>query len=79
MTVDEVLENADAVVREVGHTYKLPSLPVINDDIKPEKFLGHVPGDPGSATYFGAPEPSQNDKVTIYPESFEAPENLTRP
>jgi len=79
MTVDEVLEHADAVVREAGHTQKLPSLPVINDDIKPEKFLGHVPGDPGSAAYFGSPEPSLNDKHTIYPESHEAPETLTRP
>ncbi len=43
ITVDEVLEHVDAVVREAGHTDKLPSLPVINDDIKPEKFLGHVP------------------------------------
>src|SRR5271163_4276044 len=69
MTVDEVLEHADAVVREAGSTTKLPSLPVISDDIKPERFLGQLPGDPGSAAYFGAPNPTRNDKVTIYPES----------
>lgn len=79
MTVDEVLELVDAVVREAGSTDKLPSLPVINDNIKPEKFLGHVPGDPGSAAYFGAPEPSLNDKHTIYPEANPLPEKLTQP
>jgi hypothetical protein len=79
MTVDEVLEHAEAVVREAGSTTKLPSLPVINDNIKPEKFLGHVPGDPGSAIYFGSPEPSLNDKHTIYPESNPLPENPTQP
>src|ERR1035438_7307485 len=62
MTVDEVLQHADAVVREAGSTTKLPSLPVISDDIKPERFLGQLPGDPGSAAYFGAPAPSRNDK-----------------
>ena len=67
MTVSEVLEHADAVVREVGSTRNLPSLPVINDDIKPETFLGEVPGDPGSAAYFGAPKATTNDKTTIYP------------
>jgi hypothetical protein len=45
MTVDEVLEHADAVVREAGSTAKLPSLPVINEDIEPELELGRVPGD----------------------------------
>ena len=63
MTVDEVLEHADAVVREAGRTTNLPTLPVINDDIKPEKFLGELPGDPGSAAYFKSPEPDANDKV----------------
>ena len=66
MTVDEVLEHADAVVREAGSTYKLPSLPVINDDVKPETFLGTLPGDPGSVAYLGAPvaDPNQSYKVT---------------
>jgi len=45
MTVDEVLEHADAVVREAGSTYKLPSLPVINEDIEPELELGRLPAD----------------------------------
>jgi hypothetical protein len=47
MTVDEVLEHADKVVREVGHTTHLPSLPVINEDIRPEDELAiHLPGEP---------------------------------
>ncbi len=47
MTVDEVLAHADAVVREAGHTTHLPSLPVINEDIRPEDELGiHLPGEP---------------------------------
>jgi hypothetical protein len=69
MTVDEVLEHADAVVREAGRTDFLPSLPVINDNIKPEKYMGAQPGDPGSAAYFGSPEPSANDMATLYPEN----------
>ena len=35
------------------------------DDVKPENFLGHLPGDPGSAAYFGAPQPSTNDRVKL--------------
>jgi hypothetical protein len=47
MTVAEVLEHADAVVREAGSTDKLPSLPVINADVRPEDELGiHLPGEP---------------------------------
>jgi hypothetical protein len=65
MTVAEVLDHANAVVKEVGRTDHLPSLPVINDDIKPEKFLGHLPGDPGSSAYFGTPEPNGNDRVKL--------------
>ena len=65
MTVDEVLEHAEAVVREAGSTDKLPTLPVISDDIKPEKFLGQLPGDPGSAAYFRSPEPNENDLVKL--------------
>ncbi len=65
MTLEEVLEHANAVVKEAGSTDKLPTLPVINDDIKPEKFLGELPGDPGSAAYFRSPEPSENDRVKL--------------
>src|ERR1700677_1632593 len=43
MTVDEVLEHANAVVKEAGGTTKLPTLPVISDNIKPERFLGELP------------------------------------
>ncbi len=45
MTVDEVLELADVVVREAGSTDKLPSLPVINENIQPELELGRLPAD----------------------------------
>jgi hypothetical protein len=47
MTVDEVLEHANAVVKEAGRTDYLPSLPVINPDIRPEDEMGiHLPGEP---------------------------------
>ncbi len=47
MTVDEVLEHADAVIHEAGHTANLPSLPVINEDIRPEDEMAiHLPGEP---------------------------------
>ncbi len=47
MTVDEVLEHANAVVKEAGRTDNLPSLPVINSDIRPEDEMGiHLPGEP---------------------------------
>ena len=65
MTVDEVLEHAAAVVREAGRTDNLPSLPVISDDVKPESFLGRLPGDPGSPAYAGAPAPDANDTLKL--------------
>ncbi len=65
MTVDEVLEHADAIVREAGRTTNLPSLPVINDDVKPETYLGALPADPPTRTYAGAPEPNENDRVKL--------------
>jgi hypothetical protein len=47
MTVDEVLTLADVVVREAGSTANLPSLPVINEDVEPEKQLQiALPGEP---------------------------------
>jgi hypothetical protein len=47
MTVDEVLEHADAVVREAGGTLNLPSLPVINEDMPPEQEMQMaLPGEP---------------------------------
>ncbi len=54
MTVDEVLDHANAVVKEAGNTDSLPSLPIISDDVKTEGFRGQLPGDPASAAYFGA-------------------------
>ena len=47
MTVDEVLEHAHAVVKEAGGTMALPSLPVINENVEPEKELQMaLPGEP---------------------------------
>ena len=47
MTVEEVLAHADAVVHEAGSTVKLPSLPVIQEDVEPEKELQiALPGEP---------------------------------
>ena len=65
MTVAEVLDHAEVIVREAGSTANLPSLPVINDDVKPESFLGELPGDPGSAVYDGAPAPTRNERVKL--------------
>ena len=50
MTVDEVLEQAEAVVREAGGTLNLPSLPVINEDVQPEQEMQMaLPGEPGQS------------------------------
>jgi hypothetical protein len=65
MTIDEVLDHAEAVVKEAGRTDYLPTLPVINDDIKPERYLGVLPGDPGSAAYFGTPAPDENERMKL--------------
>jgi hypothetical protein len=47
MTVDEVLDQAEAIVKEAGGTVRLPTLPVINDDEQPERALGvALPGEP---------------------------------
>jgi hypothetical protein len=47
MTVDEVLSHANQVVKEAGNTGNLPSLPVINEDIRPEDEMNiHLPGEP---------------------------------
>ncbi len=65
MTVSEVLEHCNAVVKQAGSTDNLPYLPVINDDIKPEQYMGQLPGDPGSAAYFNAPLPDNNQRVKL--------------
>ncbi|HEY5055529.1 MAG TPA: hypothetical protein VII58_05170 [Acidobacteriaceae bacterium] len=50
MTVDEVLDQADAIVREAGGIVNLPSLPVINEDVQPEQELQMaLPGEPGQS------------------------------
>jgi hypothetical protein len=47
MTVDEVLDHAQAVVKEAGGTLNLPSLPVINENEPTEAEMGiELPGEP---------------------------------
>jgi len=46
MSVAEVLEQVDAVMAEVGHTSKLPSLPVIDRDDHPTELDYVLPGEP---------------------------------
>ena len=49
MTVDEVLAHAAVVVKEAGGTAALPSLPVIHEDVQPERELGiALPGEPAA-------------------------------
>jgi hypothetical protein len=47
MTVDEVLDHAQAVVKEAGGTLNLPSLPVINENAPAEAEMGiALPAEP---------------------------------
>jgi hypothetical protein len=46
MSVDEVLTSVAAVMEEVGHTAKLPSLPVIDRDAHPAELDFKLPGEP---------------------------------
>jgi hypothetical protein len=47
MTVDEVLDHAQAVVKEAGGTLNLPSLPVINENEPAEAEMGiELPAEP---------------------------------
>jgi hypothetical protein len=60
MTVDEVLTLAEKVVRDAGSTVNLPSLPVINDDLKPEETLQMtLPGEPS--------EPNVRPRINAIP------------
>ena len=45
MTVEEVLDNVNAVVNQAGSTLNLPLLPVIDDDVKPEEYAGPLPAE----------------------------------
>jgi hypothetical protein len=47
MTVEEVLDQAKAVVKEAGRTTKLPSLPIIRTDDQPEEPR-KLPGKPAA-------------------------------
>jgi hypothetical protein len=47
VSVDEVLTHAEAVVHEAGGTLRLPSLPVINEDLPAEQEMQMaLPGEP---------------------------------
>ncbi len=49
LTVDEVLDHANAVVREAGGTTRLPSLPIIHQNEQPEIELQiQLPGEPAA-------------------------------
>jgi hypothetical protein len=49
LTVDEVLDLAKVVVKEAGGTTKLPSLPIIDENVLPEDELHiHLPGEPAA-------------------------------
>lgn len=48
MSVAEVLEHAEAVVKEAGRTDKLPPLPVVNSDAHPAELDFQLPGQPGT-------------------------------
>jgi hypothetical protein len=48
MSVPEVLEQIDAVLREAGHTANLPSLPVIDRDAHPSELDFKLPGEPNT-------------------------------
>ena len=49
MTVDEVLEHAEAVVRESKGSLNLPPLPVINQDAHPAEMDFRLPAEPETA------------------------------
>jgi hypothetical protein len=46
MSVAEVLEHVEAVVKEIGHVSQLPSLPVVGEDAHPESLDFVLPGEP---------------------------------
>jgi hypothetical protein len=48
MSVEEVLTSVAAVMEEVGHTAKLPSLPVIGRDAHPSEVDFKLPGEPNT-------------------------------
>lgn len=46
MSVDEVLQHVEQVVREAGHTSKLPQLPLVERDSHPAELDFVLPGEP---------------------------------
>ncbi len=73
MTVDEVLEHANAVVKEVGGTMNLPILPIINEDIQPEVELGRLPLDNQGPVRTAAGEPWSSTEPRNLPPSDRGP------
>jgi hypothetical protein len=68
MTVDEVLTQADAIVHEAGSVFRLPSLPVINDDVQPEVSLGvALPGEPLAPGIQSRAMPAPEERRDIRP------------
>lgn len=73
MTVDEVLDHANAVVKEVGGTMNLPSLPVIDENIQPEVELGRLPADNQGPVRTAAGEPWSSTEPRNRPPSEREP------
>ncbi len=73
MTLDEVLEHANAAVKEVGGTMNLPVLPIINEDIQPEVELGRLPLDNQGPVRTAAGEPWSSTEPRNLPPSDTGP------
>ncbi len=73
MTVEEVLEHSSAIIKEVGNPSKLPSLPVINENIQPEIELGRLPADNQGAVRTAAGEPWSSTLPRNLPPSDRGP------
>ena len=74
MTVDEVLEHANAVVKEAGGTMNLPILPIINEDIEPEVELGRLPADNQGPVRTAQGEPWSSTEPRNLPPSDRGPQ-----
>lgn len=65
MSVDEVLEHADAVVREAHGSLNLPSLPVINQDAHPSEMDFALPGEPATVAQDEGFRPDAADRANL--------------
>jgi hypothetical protein len=73
MTVKEVIEQARAVIQEVGNTANLPVLPVINENVEPEVELGRLPADNQGPVRTAQGEPWSSTEPRNLPPSNRAP------